>query len=113
MPVSVPAASRADQRVEGQPVHVRVTTEHGREVPELLLWSGRLWSVRKISAYAAAESNGPDPESRHRWRVLVADGRSGTELCCELVQCYPSGHWSLRAVGDDVPSRSPHSRTDQ
>ena len=102
MPETVNADSRIDRPLEDEPVHVRVRTEHGRELPDLLLWFDRLWSVRKISAYAMCRSDGP---ARHVWRVLVADGRSGAELICELVQLYPNGHWRLRSV--DAASARP------
>src|SRR4051812_1154594 len=52
MPETVHADARIARPLEDKPVHVRARTEHGREVPDLLLWSDRLWSVRKISAYA-------------------------------------------------------------
>jgi hypothetical protein len=104
MPETVHADARIARPLEDEPVHVRARTEHGREVPDLLLWSDRLWSVRKISAYAMSRSDGPDRTARHIWRVLVADGPSGAERTCELVQAYPSGHWRLRSI-DAAPAR--------
>jgi hypothetical protein len=98
MPETAEVGAQIDHPLEDEPIHVRVRTQHGREVPDLFLWSDRLWSVRKISAYGMCRSDAPDHSSRHVWRVLVAEGRSGPELTCELVQAYPSGHWRLRSI---------------
>jgi hypothetical protein len=96
------AGAQIDHALGDEPIHVRVRTHHGREVPDLFLWSDRLWSVRKISAYAVCRSNASDQSARHVWRVLVADGRSGAEVTCELVQAYPSGHWRLRSIDSTI-----------
>jgi hypothetical protein len=110
MPETVDADARIDHPLEDEAIHVRVRTQHGREVPDLVLWSDRLWSVRKVSAYAMSRSDGPDHAARHVWRVMVADGRSGAELNCELVQAYPSGHWRLRSIDATPPRPRPGGR---
>lgn len=93
----------ARNRVDDEPVDVLVRVEQDRELPELVVADGQLWSVRQIVTQELAQQPPPGELGEHVWWVVVAAGRSGREHIWALGQAYPSGRWRIRSAGEHGP----------
>ncbi|MDO5500386.1 MAG: DUF6504 family protein [Propionibacteriaceae bacterium] len=107
-------------RVYEEVIEVRRGEVQGAEAPAQFLWRNRLWSVRSVetrwvvtgawwdSAAAravrdgAAECVGSEPvlTEEEVWRVVAANGRTGTHGVYELTHVVSSGEWRLSRVVD-------------
>ncbi|WP_425309769.1 DUF6504 family protein [Ammonicoccus fulvus] len=106
-------------RVYDEAIEVRQGEVSGVEAPSQFLWRNRLWSVRSVeqrwvvtgpwwdSAAARAVRDGavsPDGggllAEEEIWRVVAANGRTGTQGVYELTHAVETGAWRLSRVVD-------------
>lgn len=107
-------------RVYEEAIEVRNGEVAGSEGPAQFLWRNKLWSVRSVetrwvvtgpwwdSAAARAVRDGSvdggDAEGtlveEEVWRVVAANGRTGTRGVYELTHVVPTGAWRLSRVVD-------------
>ena len=89
----------------GEAVHVRIRVDKESEVPDLVLWEHRLWSVRTILDHQIEQPGPSGAIAEHVWWVVAVVGRFGDERVCELGQSFPGGQWRLRSVSVELPAR--------
>lgn len=107
-------------RVYEEAIEVKRGEVQGAEAPAQFLWRNRLWSVRSVetrwvvtgpwwdSSAAKAVRDGSaklvDGETalaeEEVWRVVAANGRTGTHGVCELTHVVADGTWRLSRIVD-------------